>query len=68
MSNLICYTVFCYGALRAISGLGSCSLKGLIYGKRMECHNSMSLGVRKPVFRVSGLVRHKSGCSALEDG
>ena len=28
----------------------------------------MSLVVRKPVFRVSDLVRHKPGCTATEDG
>ena len=28
----------------------------------------MSLVVRKPVFRVSDLVRHKPGCAVTEDG
>ena len=28
----------------------------------------MSLGMRKPVFKVSDQVRHKPGCTATEDG
>ena len=32
----------------------------------MEC--KMSLVVRKPVFGVSDLVRHKPGCAVTEDG
>ena len=30
--------------------------------------NEMSLVLRKPVFGVSDLVRHKPGCTATEDG
>ena len=30
--------------------------------------DNMSLVVRKPVFRVSDLVRHKLGCAVIEDG
>ena len=35
-------------------------------GKLSEDH--MSLVVRKPVFRVSDLVRHKPSCAVTEDG
>ena len=33
-----------------------------------EALSHLSLIVRKPVFGVSDLVRHKSGCTVLEDG
>ena len=36
--------------------------------KFKHCLNVMSLVVRKPVFRVSDQVRHKPGCTAIEDG
>ena len=35
-------------------------------GKTRSYH--MSLVVRKPVFRVSDLVRHKPGCTVTDDG
>ena len=31
-------------------------------------HYDMSLVVRKPVFMVTGQVRHKPGCTSKEDG
>ena len=36
--------------------------------RRVFDDNYMSLVVRKPVFGVSGQVRHKPGCTATEDG
>ena len=42
-----------------------------IYGvhrKRLFYSETMSLLVRKPVFGVSGKVRHKPGWAATEDG
>ena len=33
-----------------------------------EAKNKMSLVMRKPVFGVSDLVRHKSGCTTTQDG
>ena len=33
-----------------------------------EAEDHLSLVVRKPVFGVSDLVRHKPGCTATQDG
>ena len=34
----------------------------------LDMYNNMSLVLRKPVFGVSDLVRHKPGCTVTEDG
>ena len=45
----------------------SCSLSRRIRTTVMNRHD-LSLVVRKPVFGVSNLVRHKPGCAVTEDG
>ena len=47
----------------------TCTLRRLLTVAAMFLYdNQMSLVVRRPVFGVSDLARHKSGCTAAENG
>ena len=64
--QLICTFVFAYAKCKFSHDEAQMAM-GLSFGYRSK-RDEMSLFVRKPVFGVSDLVRHKPGCTGTEDG
>ena len=63
-------TVYCLnGILHRYKNIRAERWPAFVKSLNLQFYNPyMSLIVRKPVFGISDLVRHKPGCAATEDG